>query len=353
MGVVLRKKKLTKPGHFSLYLDTITGGRRKREFLDLHLVGDRMQDKDTWKAAKNIRRQREMQSFDMRHPGASTDGRSRNFMEYAQVSVRTKREKTRSVTRSALRYFEACFGNDLTLAQIGRSEIRKLHEYLLAQPKLERNTARLYMARVIAALSSAVKDGLISANPGTGLRITPEKKHPISLDLAEVRKLVATSCPNAQVRNAFLLSCATGLRGGDIRRLKFSDIRDQHIVIVIEKTGELFSLPLSTQAMVILAEQRALRAEDAELVFKLPNSNQLNPILRVWAKAAEVNKSIHMHTARHSFARIYLSIPGANLYTLSKLLGHSSIATTQIYGSLAEGMKDQAVGTLPSFTEDR
>jgi len=71
-----------------------------------------------------------------------------------------------------------------------------------------------------------------------------------------------------------------------------------------------------------------------------------NEVLKKWAKEAGINKNLSSHVARHSFATMALS-SGADLYTVSKLLGHRNIATTQIYAKIIDKKKEEAVDMLP------
>ena len=67
-----------------------------------------------------------------------------------------------------------------------------------------------------------------------------------------------------------------------------------------------------------------------------------------WAKAAGIKKNISFHTARHTFATMMLTL-GADIYTTSKLLGHSRISTTEIYAKIVDKKKDEAMGLIDKF----
>ena len=76
----------------------------------------------------------------------------------------------------------------------------------------------------------------------------------------------------------------------------------------------------------------------------------VNNILQKWAKAAGVTKHISFHVARHTHATMMLTL-GADLYTVSKLLGHKNIATTQIYAKIVDKKKEEAISLIPNLTD--
>lgn len=89
-------------------------------------------------------------------------------------------------------------------------------------------------------------------------------------------------------------------------------------------------------------------SESDDHVFgNLVNYGNVNENLKKWAEAAGIRKHISYHTSRHSFATMMLTL-GADLYTVSKLLGHSSVRHTQIYARIIDRKKDEAVNLADS-----
>ena len=83
-------------------------------------------------------------------------------------------------------------------------------------------------------------------------------------------------------------------------------------------------------------------ATDGHVFNTLVNFGNVNENLKKWAKAAGVNKHVSYHTSRHTFATMMLTL-GADIYTVSKLLGHRSVKHTQIYAKIIDKKKDEAV----------
>lgn len=112
-------------------------------------------------------------------------------------------------------------------------------------------------------------------------------------------------------------------------------------------TGNLLKVPLSEQAVTILNEVEM--DKKSELVFnQLPLKNTINFWLKKWAKEAGITKNLHFHMARHTFATLCLT-SGVDIYTVSKLLGHTRIDATQIYAKIIEEKKLKEVKKFPSF----
>jgi len=94
----------------------------------------------------------------------------------------------------------------------------------------------------------------------------------------------------------------------------------------------------------------SVQAREGEYVFTLPSRGKLDTMLKLWAGDAGLDKRISFHKARHTFATLAVSA-GVDIYTLSKLLGHASGATTQIYAQVGDEHKKKAVEMLPTLSD--
>ena len=113
----------------------------------------------------------------------------------------------------------------------------------------------------------------------------------------------------------------------------------------MEKTKERLWLPLSDEAIKWLPERRGA-ADNKPIFDKLPNtSSGINTGVKRLAKRAGIEKDICFHVSRHTFATSLLTL-GADIYTTSKLLGHTSLNTTQIYADIVGKKKADAVNVL-------
>ena len=165
--------------------------------------------------------------------------------------------------------------------------------------------------------------------------------------------MVATECSHEIVKRAFMFSCYCGLRLSDVYALKWKDlVRDGDIWrvgIVMKKTATPNYLPLSKQATAWMPG-RGDAADSNNVFARLPKGQYLNDLIKAWAKEAGLSKHVTFHTSRHTFATMLLTL-GADLYTVSKLLGHANVKTTQIYGKIVDQKKDDAVSRIDKAFE--
>lgn len=178
--------------------------------------------------------------------------------------------------------------------------------------------------------------------------IGSEESERMYLTIDEVRLLSKTPCINEDIKRAFLFSCLTGLRRSDIMQIKWADIDDREdgtmLIFRQRKTNNLEYMYISEQGRRLMG----MRAGQNDSVFRLPTVTRTNDVIKRWAQTAGINKCITFHCARHTFATMMLTL-GNDLYTTSKLLGHRSITTTQIYARIIDEKKKDAINKIPDI----
>ncbi|WP_288068383.1 site-specific integrase [Xylanibacter rodentium] len=147
---------------------------------------------------------------------------------------------------------------------------------------------------------------------------------------------------------AFLFSCFTGLRYSDLKQLKWGNIERSQSGMVIrieamKKTEKPVTVPLGTNAMAWMPERGDKTPDD--FVFDIGTCGGCSSVLKKMAKRAGINKRVSFHTGRHSFATLTLAATN-DIATVSRLLGHTSVATTQIYAEVLMEDKIAAVNKL-------
>lgn len=177
----------------------------------------------------------------------------------------------------------------------------------------------------------------------------PESKREF-LTVDELRSMIATDCPNELVKKAYLFSCFTGLHISDARTLKWNDVYHEngqtYVSVVMKKTTQPLYLPLPGQALRWMPEKGESESDD--YVFdNLVNYGNVNENLKKWAESAGIKKPVSYHTTTHTFATMMLTL-GADLYTASKLPGHSNVQTTQIYAKIVDSKEAEAVNLVDS-----
>ncbi len=216
-------------------------------------------------------------------------------------------------------------------------------------------TVNTYSQTLSTLFNNAVRKKYIDRNPIWDLELSERPTRPESerefLTLEEVQKLTATKCGNEQVKKAFLFACFTGLRLSDIEGLTGKTIRSTTEGLEVEmrqqKTQRMVYVPLSANATSFLPEPIP-----AGPVFHLPSRNEVNGNIRRWVKKAEISKHITFHCSRHTYATLLLTY-GADIYTVSKLMGHTNVATTQVYAKVIDKKRQEAVNLIPSLDLDK
>ena len=355
MSVKLLKRHYPS-GSVRLFLDINFNGRRRKEALSLALDGDRFQNRETMKMAEAIRSKRELDLQEQMHGVLSVSKRKKSFVDYFEELIKTKNsENTRKSWRNALTQFTSYAGHDVILGQLTREFLEGFKSYLLKEAEISGNSAQIYFSRIKTAVAQAVKDNLIPSNTANYVTIKKQHHLPTYLTFEEVRTLAKTKCSNENVKNAFLFSCFSGLRYSDICNLTWHNVRDGHLIFTQKKTGNAERLPLSKQAEKILDQQRTIRptektkkAQIENAVFFLPRQSTIDKGLKKWAEDAELKKNLSMHVGRHTFATLAIS-NGVDVYTISKLLGHRDLHSTQIYATVLDDTKKIAVARLPEL----
>jgi site-specific recombinase XerD len=335
MGVNIWKNK----GH--LYLDIYIHGKRRRELLEgLTLIGDKTTDKETMRLAEIARAVRAQKVFSEEWGLVDTAAGKQPL--YTYIDVKTKMQK------STLNYVKKFKGGFTPIAQIDEKWIEDFQNFLISN-NLAAGTVNVYSSIVRTALSRAVRDKIILSNPSKNVkRIKVPRSNRVWLNEAELRLLIDTPIDD-KVKRAFIFGCFTGLRISDLNSLTWGEIERSPLQIVKQqkKTKESVCIPISETAWEIINDKTI--HDHHERVFPLLNEKtKYNRKLIQWAEKAGIDKRIGWHTARHTFAVMTLEA-GADLYTVSKLLGHTDISTTQIYAKVTDKLKHAAVEALPKI----
>ena len=125
-------------------------------------------------------------------------------------------------------------------------------------------------------------------------------------------------------------------------------IHDKYIQFRQQKTGDMERIKLNPDALKIIEEQIKTNLIGNSNIFNLPSRTHIKRLMRIWIKESQINKKITFHCSRHTFATLCLTYD-VDLYTVSKLLGHRDIKTTQIYAKLIDKKKDEAIDKLPEL----
>jgi len=364
MNVKLRKKKLA-GGRKSLYLDIYRNGQRRYDFLRLILEKEtklkktatteqielaekiKNYNKDTLKLAESIRMKRQIELNYSDHDFIPSFKRNADFVEYFQ-KIGEGKGRSSKIWKVALDHLKAFTGGKVAFKNINERWLEQWQNYLLKQ--VSNNTASGHYAKTASALRLAVRDKIIQTNPCERVRnIKMEDTDRQFLTFEEVKQLSET-IPEAEnskeVCRMFLFACFTGLSIANLDTLTFEQIEDDTVKFFRYKTKTWQYVPLGKTALSLIGN--TIDCAPNSRIFKTPSRRQCSYIVEKWGKQAGIKKHLHMHLSRHTFATLSLT-QGADLFTVSKLLGHKKIATTQIYGKVIDSAKRKAVDALPQL----
>ena len=347
--VTVFRRKL-KDGSESLFINYRIDGKRIREPLNLYLnpgtsARIKIANSNTLAMAEEYARKksRELDEADLGVFVSESD-HSVMFIDYALKESATCRTEGTRHSRLELIANIKEFRRYTRLVDVNRTYYSELSSWMKDVKHYASNTILTKTHILKALLHKAKLDGIITDVPDfSGLVPSKVAGERCYLTMEELRSLVATPC-EPRVSYPFLFSCFTGLRLSDVRELKWSDIRNDVIFLRQKKTGEFVQVPIGKNAA------KFLRENDSDKVFHdFPTCEEWhNRKIREWAKAAGITKRISFHVARHTFATLALG-NGADLFTVSKLLGHTKITTTQIYAKVLDEGRKKAVDAIPEL----
>ncbi|MDR1983963.1 MAG: site-specific integrase [Prevotellaceae bacterium] len=379
--VKIRYKKLSN-GNQSIYFDIYRNGKRMYEFPKLYLVpektpDDKEQNRQMLEKAIKIKAHR-IDELTNDENGFTNTGlkQKANFIDWLQALAEKKAESgIRGVDdtyKGLIKHLTAYKGDKITFKHITKEYCSGFNEYLKTAKNgtykggisetypsglLAKATQYNYSRTLSVALNCAMQDGIIQNNPMKTLTRFERPQLPQSnreyLTIDEVKRLANTDCVKPIVKQAFLFSCFSGLRYSDVKALKWGDIQTdsegKHLIkYTQQKTQKNEYLQLSDEALKFLPDKGT--ATDKDTIFILSNNGYTNQALKSWVLAAGVKKRVTFHVGRHTNATLLLSL-GVPIETVSKLLGHSAIKTTQIYAKVIDRNKREAVNKLDGLTD--
>ena len=322
---------------------------------------EKTHNKQSLQLAEAIRAKRVVEAQSGQHGFKTTSNMKASFIDYFQRLCddkgRTGSKSNHSIWYSSIKHLKSFHGKDkLTFEQVTPEFVEGFKDYLITdsltkgKEKLSQNTASTYFSKFRAALNQAFKDEIITKNPITkvsSIKLVQNKREYLTLE--ELKALNQAECRYDVLKRAFLFSCLTGLRWSDIHKLIWSDCQafngGHRITFHQKKTETLQYLDISEQAFKLMG----LETEPEEKVFKgLRYDAYHNLAITKWCMKAGITKNITFHCARHTFAVLQLTL-GTDIYTVSKLLGHTELKTTQIYADIIDSQRKMAMHKIPEI----
>jgi len=281
-----------------------------------------------------------------------------NFIDYFQEQTDLRYESLGNYGNwdSICKYLRKFCPNDIPINQVDVKFLEDFKYYLehkaktKSNTKLSQNSLYSYFNKVKACMKQAYHEEIILKNPCD--RVKGFKQGEVKrefLTFEELQKVFNADCDVPQLKTAFIFSCLTGMRWSDINNLLWRDLQyveandNWFVRFRQQKTKGVETLPISYQARQVLPKD----GEADDRVFKgLKYSAWHNMKLQQWMMRAGISKTITFHCGRHTYATLQLT-NGTDIYTVSKLLGHRELKTTQVYAQIIDEKKIEASNAIP------
>ncbi len=368
MKITLRKRSIANSNQ-SLYLDYYDAGTHRTESLGLFLTPEntheaKLRNEQTLRRAIAIRAERVLASENGKTAATKSPLMTEWMEEYLNRLSPTLAPRTFNhhvvLVRNVREFLEYKHKRNLRVGQFDKKLYSEFINYmrnvyrvnkcgLYGKPEpLEPSTLFVKQRHLNRMMNAAVRDGWISINPYRLLNPNEKLKNHTSprtyLTREEVKQIMEAPIDSVRVKNAFLFCCFTGLRFSDLVALTWGDIHKSNtgkeIWLRQKKTKGMAIIPLNKYALMYLPDRA--RTSPKDRIFDLPSGSSVRMTMNVLARHAGIQKHINFHTSRHTFATLTLST-GVDIFTVSKLLGHKSVKTTEIYAEVIMQSKVEAV----------
>jgi len=318
---------------------------------------DRLKNEQTLRLAIAIKSRRTIELFNNKY-GFATEKPDVNLIEYIQLVAANKLKQGRigiKGTFDTLVYHLTKYhGDKIALQDIDIRYVKGFVQYLstaIARTSgevLKSSSQHNIYTSLKIIIHQAIKDELVTSDPTKSVdpprMVLPHKEH---LTEEELKRLIQTPCPKEMVKRSFLFCCFTGLRISDVQKLIWKEVvttnNETYINFRQKKTKIENYVPLSENAISVLPSKRENTETDS--VFDLPKESTIRKVLKKWVSDSGIDKHITFHCARHSYATLQLA-GGTDIYTVSKMLGHTNVRTTQVYAKVVDEKKEKATETI-------
>lgn len=213
-----------------------------------------------------------------------------NFLDHYADFVKNNKEDNNRHLSNSFTQFKKFLGKDfLPPIEVTEELCTRFRQYLLKN--FNGDTPANYFARFKRVIKAATKEGYYRYNPAEDVKAKSNPPHILKdfLEANEYLDLLKTPCLNMEVKEAFVLSCYTGLRWCDVQYLSWDDIRGEKLQtrLIQAKTGELIWITLHPIAKAILEKRKADKGEQATgHVFYLPSHTAALEVLKKWVRDA-------------------------------------------------------------------
>ncbi|MFC3562787.1 site-specific integrase [Pedobacter jamesrossensis] len=245
--------------------------------------------------------------------------------------------------------------SDIDIKQIDHKFLTDYDFFLRSVRKCSNNSAVKYIKNLKKVIKICLANGWIIKDPFSNFKATVKEIDRVCLTEHEVSKLEQTDFPNERlqrVKDIFLFSCYTGLAYIDIYQLKKTEViigkeDERWIISNRQKTGTPTRIPLLPKAKELSDkyEDHPL-CKNSEKLFPVSSNQKTNAYLKEIADVCDIKTILTFHLARHTFATTITLMNDVPIETVSKMLGHKNIKTTQHYAKIMDKKVDNDMAKL-------
>jgi integrase len=273
---------------------------------------------------------------------------NKSFYDFVEKQIKTQKG---ILTPGTLHIYETQlsklkqFRISLDFGQIDIPFLKEYENYMATTLNNNINTISKSLSFIRNILNKAIQEGIINENIFNKhkykLRHAQTKREYLTMsEIEKLEKLLVNKelKPNKEnVLKYFLFSCYTGLRYGDVKKLKYKDLENNTVRIITEKKKKPVEIPLSQKAIALAGS-----GLDNLPVFKVLTDQPTNRYLKEICKTAGIKKNISFHCSRHTFATNCVEM-GIPIQVVKELLAHSDIKETLIYAKTTLRAKEEAI----------
>ena len=248
----------------------------------------------------------------------------------------------------------------IKMSELSGKFLERFEYYLLTTPNMQtgkpmnNNTCTTYIRKIKACINAAVRKEILTVNPFLNFKLKSFKSaNRVYLTIDEVELLrihdLGGNAALQRVRDTFVFCCATGLRHSDATQLqsRMVDVDNEGIYWISlfqKKTKEYIEIPMTNTAIQIYNKYESHRKRTGFVLPMLTNQ-KVNSALKSIADIVGIQKRLSFHASRHTYATTALEL-GVDIASISSLMGHRTIKTTQIYAKMTRNRKVEVVRFL-------
>ena len=263
----------------------------------------------------------------------------KEFSPGTMERYKTSLEHTRSFIQWKYR------ADDMSILKLDFEFISEYEFWLKSVRNCNHNTAIKYIANFRKIVNRCIRNGWLKQDPFVGFKMTKREVERVALTEKELQAIMSKQFPTYRldlVRDIFIFCCFTGLAYADVKKLKRAEIGigidgGKWIFTSRQKTETLSRIPLLPLTLALIDKYKEHpQCSNNERLLPVLSNQKMNTYLKEIADACEIAKNFTFHIARHTFATTVTLSNGVPIETVSKMLGHRNLRTTQHYAKILD-----------------